>query len=117
MSQCMTSLQITLVVQVQQELPQRVAPLQECQKTDIGEFWFDEQLQALLRACGKPCQHIGILPLFQASLPLHNSHFGTYGRGRAEGEIDCTHFCSNVVDQYNTILYNYLCAAEGTAAR
>jgi hypothetical protein len=40
---------------------------------------------------------------------MHNSHHGTYGRGREDNEIDCTHYCTNVRDQWSTILYNYLC--------
>jgi hypothetical protein len=78
----------------------------------VGEFWYDEQMQAFLAECGEPCQRISILPLFQASLPLHNMHHGSFGRGRAEGMPDCTHYCSGAADQFNTILFNHLCPAE-----
>lgn len=96
-------------LQVREEFKEHMPPLQACQATKIGEFWFDEEMGRMLEACGEPCRRIGILPLFQASLGMHNSHFGSAGRGRDENNIDCTHYCHNAMDQWNTILFNYLC--------
>ncbi|EIE19824.1 hypothetical protein COCSUDRAFT_44250 [Coccomyxa subellipsoidea C-169] len=95
--------------QVQQELPDRIPPLDACKPTKIGEYWFDQHMHNMLKSCGQPCAHIGILPLFEASLGAHNLHHGIYGRGREEGEIDCTHYCQHARDVWSTILYNYMC--------
>ena len=52
-------------MQVQQELRDKVPPLEACKATSVGEFWFDDQMHKLLKNCGQPCAKIGILPLFQ----------------------------------------------------
>ncbi|CAL8469520.1 g9061 [Coccomyxa elongata] len=94
---------------VQQELSDIVPPLEACKATNVGEYWFDDQMHKFLKECGQPCAKIGILPLFQASLSAHNMHHGMYGRGREENEIDCTHYCNHARDVWSTILYNYMC--------
>ncbi len=52
-------------MQVQQELPDRIPPLDACKPTKIGEYWFDQHMHNMLKKCGQPCAHIGILPLFE----------------------------------------------------
>ena len=42
-----------------------------------------------LTGCGEFCAHIHILPVYHLSLPLHNSHHGSFGRGIDDGAIDC----------------------------
>ena len=42
-----------------------------------------------LTGCGEFCAHIHILPVYHLSLPQHNSHHGSFGRGIGEGAIDC----------------------------
>lgn len=42
-----------------------------------------------LTKCGEFCAHIHILPVFHLSLPMHNSHHGSFGRGIEESAIDC----------------------------
>ena len=42
-----------------------------------------------LTGCGEFCAHIHILPVYHLSLPQHNSHHGSFGRGISEGTIDC----------------------------
>lgn len=42
-----------------------------------------------LKSCGEPCVHIHVLPVYHLSLPAHNSHHGSFGRGISEGAIDC----------------------------
>ena len=74
----------------------------------LGLAGFDEWMSNFLTQCGKPCQHITILPLFDASVPLHTSHHGMYGRGREDGDTDCTHYCHNALDQWSTMLFNAL---------
>jgi hypothetical protein len=60
--------------QVQQELPTRIAPLEACKATEIGEFWFDEEMGKFLKICGDGCSKISILPLFQVR---HSFFFST----------------------------------------
>lgn len=33
-----------------------------------------------------------VLPIFNMTLPRHNSHFGSFGQGVAEGHADCLHW-------------------------
>ena len=57
--------------------------------------------------CVTPCQHLlslrfqspelsrksmQVLPIFNMSLPRYNSHFGSFGRGVADGHADCLHW-------------------------
>lgn len=42
-----------------------------------------------LKKCGEACAHIHILPVYHLSLPAHNSHHGSFGRGVSERSIDC----------------------------
>ena len=94
--------------QIQRELAARIPPQQTCQPTALGEYWFDEKMEEYLKDCGAGCANMSILPLFDASLPLHSSHHGTFGRGVIDGNIDCTHYCHNIMDQWATFLYNAL---------
>jgi hypothetical protein len=52
-----------------------------------------------------------VLPIFDLSLPRYDSHHGSFGRGRFDDKAtDCRHFCNNVVDVWNTVFFNMLCA-------
>lgn len=59
--------------------------------------------------CKEDCAHIHMLPVYHLSLAAHNSHHGSYGRGVNERQIDCRHYCANVIDTWNQVLYNKLC--------
>ena len=53
--------------------------------------------------CQEDCAHIHMLPVYHLSLAAHNSHHGSYGRGIDEGQIDCRHYCANVIDTWNQV--------------
>ena len=38
------------------------------------------------------CERMQVLPIFNMSLPRYNSHFGSFGRGVADGHADCLHW-------------------------
>ena len=38
------------------------------------------------------CERMQVLPIFNMSLPRYNSHFGSFGRGAADGYADCLHW-------------------------
>ena len=60
--------------------------------------------------CGVACENIRVLPIFDMSLPRHDAHHGSFGRGRFDDKsTDCRHFCNPVVDMWNTIFYNMMC--------
>ncbi|CAL5222153.1 g4478 [Coccomyxa viridis] len=85
-------------------------PKQEvCEPAKHGEYYYDTEIMKYLKKCGEFCAHIHILPVYHLSLPAHNSHHGSFGRGISEGAIDCRHYCANVVDTWNQVLYNKLC--------
>ncbi len=63
-----------------------------------------------LKTCGQPCSNIRVLPIFDLSLYRHDSHHGSFGRGRGQRTTDCRHFCQNVVDVWSTVLFNMLCS-------
>ena len=88
----------------------RLPPREHCEPARVGEFWYDEYVRDVLGRCGQPCAHISMLPIFNVSLGRFNSHHGSFGRGRDEDKLtDCRHFCNNVVDVWNQVLYNFLC--------
>ena len=61
--------------------------------------------------CGVACKNIRVLPIFDLSLPRHNAHHGSFGRGRFDDKsTDCRHFCNPVVDMWNTVFYNMMCS-------
>jgi hypothetical protein len=68
--------------------------------------------------CKEDCAHIHMLPVYHLSLAAHNSHHGSYGRGIEEGQIDCRHYCANVIDTWNQVgaeLFSLAgCAAHST---
>ena len=74
-----------------------------------GEYWYDRWMREELTNCGESCSHVHMLPIFQMSVTRADSHFGSFGRGRSDKQIDCRHFCQNVVDQWNVVLYNKFC--------
>lgn len=53
--------------------------------------------------CKEDCAHIHMLPVYHLSLAAHNSHHGSYGRGVNERQIDCRHYCANVIDTWNQV--------------
>lgn len=63
----------------------------------------------LLKTCGSECSNIHMLPIYHLSLAMHNSHHGSFGRGRRDRAVDCRHWCDNVLDVWNQVLYNELC--------
>jgi hypothetical protein len=101
-----------LAPQVEEQLraDPRVPPRPRCEPAAVGEFWYDEYIRELLRECGPRCAHISVLPVFDLSLGRPDSHHGSFGRGRVDDAItDCRHFCNNVVDVWNVVLYNFMC--------
>jgi hypothetical protein len=50
-----------------------------------------------------------LLPIYDLSLSRHNSHHGTFGRNKDTGFTDCRHYCVNVIDWWNVVLYAQMC--------
>ena len=71
---------------------------ERCDPASVGEYWFREHVVHTLKECGPACSSIRLLPIYDLSLSRHNSHHGTYGRGKETGYTDCRHYCVNVVD-------------------
>ena len=86
-----------------------VPPREKCDPASVGEYWFREHVVHTLKACGAECSNIRLLPIYDMSLARHNSHHGTYGRGKEVGYTDCRHYCVNVVDWWNVVLYAMMC--------
>lgn len=82
---------------------------QRCSPASVGEFWFREHVVSVLKECGEPCKNIRLLPIFDLTLARFDSHHGTFGRGKDTGYTDCRHFCVNVVDWWNIVLYSMMC--------
>ncbi len=74
-----------------------------CEAAAYGEYYYDTHIMRWLQACGAPCSHIHMLPVYHLSLPQHNSHHGSFGRGTEARRIDCRHYCSNVIDVWNQV--------------
>jgi len=89
--------------------PEGVPAREQCDPVTVGEYWFREQTLAALKECGEPCKKIKLLPVFDLSLARHDSHHGSFGRGKDMGVTDCRHFCKNVVDWWNILLYSMIC--------
>ena len=62
-----------------------------------------EIIKYLRNDCGPACSHIHVLPVYHLSLLAHNSHHGSFGRGVEDKQIDCRHFCANVIDTWNQV--------------
>lgn len=82
---------------------------ERCEQASVGEYWFREHVVHTLKECGPACDNIRLLPIYDMSLSRHNSHHGTYGRGKETGYTDCRHFCVNVIDWWNVVLYAMVC--------
>ena len=82
---------------------------EECDRASVGEYWYREHVVHTLEACGAACSNIRLLPIYDLSLARHDSHHGTYGRGKEGGYTDCRHYCVNVVDWWNVVLYAMMC--------
>ena len=82
---------------------------ERCDPASVGEYWFREHVVHTLKECGPACSNIRLLPIYDLSLSRHNSHHGTYGRGKETGYTDCRHYCVNVVDWWNVVLYAQMC--------
>jgi hypothetical protein len=80
-----------------------------CPPTKLGESWYEEYVRAFLRKCGTKCSHISLLPVFQLTVGRPNSHMGSFGHGKDGHNLDCRMYCSNVVDQWNVLMFNLLC--------
>ncbi|EIE21588.1 hypothetical protein COCSUDRAFT_66960 [Coccomyxa subellipsoidea C-169] len=80
-----------------------------CPATKLGESWYEEYVRAFLRKCGTKCSHVSLLPVFQLTVGRPNSHMGSFGHGKDGHNLDCRMYCSNVVDQWNVLLFNLLC--------
>jgi hypothetical protein len=82
----------------------------------VGCRYGDWARTFLNKTCGASCANIRVLPIFDLSLPRYDSHHGSFGRGRFDDKAtDCRHFCNNVVDVWNTVFFNMLCAWSGCA--
>ncbi|KAK9916493.1 hypothetical protein WJX75_003317 [Coccomyxa subellipsoidea] len=86
-----------------------------CEAAAYGEYYYDTHIMRWLQQCGPACAHIHMLPVYHLSLPRHNSHHGSFGRGTENRRIDCRHYCSNVIDVWNQVLYNKLCFGDSSA--
>ena len=94
---------------VEQEAAQTLKEGGVCPPTKVGESWYEEYVRAFLRKCGSKCSHVSLLPVFQLTVGKPNSHMGSFGHGKDGQYLDCRLYCSNVVDQWNVLLYNLLC--------
>lgn len=85
-------------------------PAQEaCEPASAGEYYYDTWVHRHLAQCGARCSHIHMLPVYHLSLPMHDSHHGSFGRGVDDKHIDCRHYCSNVIDTWSQVLYHKVC--------
>ncbi|CAL5228102.1 g11175 [Coccomyxa viridis] len=92
------------------EEPLEGVPVRErCDPASVGEYWFREHVVHTLKECGPACSNIRMLPIYDLSLSRHNSHHGTFGRGKETGYTDCRHYCVNVIDWWNVVLYAMMC--------
>ncbi|CAL8469667.1 g9208 [Coccomyxa elongata] len=82
---------------------------QRCEPASVGEFWYRDHVVSVLKECGAACKNIRLLPIFDMSLSRYDSHHGTYGRGKESGFTDCRHYCVNVLDWWNIVLYSMMC--------
>ncbi|EIE21418.1 hypothetical protein COCSUDRAFT_43154 [Coccomyxa subellipsoidea C-169] len=81
----------------------------KCEPAAVGEFWFREHVVSVLKECGAACAKIRLMPIFDMTLARYESHHGTFGRGKDTGFTDCRHYCVNVVDWWNIVLYSIMC--------
>ena len=49
-------------------------------------------LSVMLQGPELSCECMQVLPIFNMSLPRYSSHFGSFGRGVADGHADCLHW-------------------------
>ena len=86
-----------------------------CVPAAKGETEYNRYTKNLIRKCGAACAHIKWLPIFGPSLARHGSHAGDHIPNKARGywvralHHDCRHFCLNVVDLWNQILFAMMC--------
>ena len=91
-----------------------------CGPATLGETEYNEQTQRILNECGAACAHIRWLPIFGPSLARYGSHAGDHIPDKARGfwlhalHHDCRHFCLNVVDVWNQILFGMMCNPAST---
>lgn len=77
-----------------------------CRPAQIGETWYDDYVRYLLTGpCKDDCSSIKVLPIFEMTLPRHNSHHGSMGRGQPKGRADCRHWFSALTDCWSIFLY------------
>ena len=93
-----------------------------CVPAAVGETEYNEYTVSLLRRCGAACAHIRWLPVFGPSLGRHGSHAGDHIPEKARGywihalHHDCRHFCLNVVNLWNQILFGMICSPASALA-
>ena len=104
-SRVLQSLSVRTCAQPLEGVPVR----ERCDPASVGEYWFREHVVHTLKECGPACANIRLLPIYDLSLSRHNSHHGTYGRGKETGYTDCRHYCVNVIDWWNVVLYAMVC--------
>jgi hypothetical protein len=77
----------------------------------MGDCRYGDWVRTFINTtCGPACENIRVLPIFDLSLPRHDAHHGSFGRGRFDDRsTDCRHFCNPVVDMWNTVFYNMMC--------
>ena len=83
-----------------------------CFSAAKGEYWYDDFVRRLLAGpCKGGCSRVEVLPIFEMTRARPDSHHGSMGRGVADGQADCRHWCNNVVDQWTHLLFSMICPA------
>ena len=96
--------------------------LKTCAPAEVGETEYDRVAKRILVECGAACSHMRWLPIFGPSLARHGSHTGDHIPDKARGfwvralHHDCRHFCLNVVDLWNQILFASMCSPASAQA-
>ncbi len=84
-----------------------------CAPADRGERYLNEVTQVLLTECGEACAHIKWVPIFAPTLQRHASHTGDHINKTKMGDwaknLDCRHYCLNVIDVWNIIFLHMAC--------
>lgn len=64
-------------------------------------------MRSVLRNCGRSCAHMALVPVFDLTVAMHDSHYGSFGK-ISDVALDCRHFCANVVDAWSLVFYSML---------
>ena len=77
---------------------------------------YDDYLRSLLRGCSRACAHMFLVPIFDLTLAMHDSHHGSFGR-TSDAALDCRHYCTNVVDTWSHVFYSMLIRTPAESGR